>query len=431
MTKTLFGRTALIITSTMLVFLIAVITIVGYFIILPVGKRNATDLSELILLSAQTYVELPPKTRQDFINELSKTHRLHWGSGNEPLAKHIHLKPHFYVMEQHLSDRLGFAIDIAPQSDNSDRYWADIKISDEVVRIGFDQQRIGAAALPYVSLSLLFVLSVATLLSSLILVRKLTRPINDLSKAANIIGQGGLPEPLIESGPKELSETIKAFNKMSTDVQALLENRTVLLGGISHDLRTPLTRLNLALEMLPQNVDDELRHEIKDSVKHMETIIQEYMQLTKGLEDVTVESVNIDKLVNKVISEINVKNNQKIILDGSANCIQKIHTAALHRVLFNLIENAVFYGNQKPVKISWVCSESNLKITIKDQGSGIPKQQQDAIFRPFYRLESSRSRNTGGSGLGLAIVEQIVKNSNWKLTIRSDANSGTQITLLI
>ena len=430
MTKTLFGRTSLIITSTMLVFLLAVITIVGYFIVLPVGKRNAEDLSALILLTAQTYVELPPETRQDFIEELSKTHRLYWGNGDEKLAEHIHLKPHFLFMEKDLSERLGSTIDIAPQIDLPNRHWVDIHISGETIRIGFDQKRIGAAALPYASLYLLIALAIATLLSSLALVRKLTRPIKELSKAAKIVGQGGLPEPLLESGPKELAETAKAFNKMSTDVQALLENRTVLLGGISHDLRTPLTRLNLALEMLPQNVDDELRNELKNSTKHIETIIQEYMQLTKGLEDDQTEMVNIGKFIKSVVNEIGVKNDQKIILDGPT-CNKEIYSAALHRVLFNLIENAIIYGNKKPVTISWKCENSKLTINIKDQGLGIPKQQQEAIFRPFYRLESSRNRSTGGSGLGLAIVKQIINTRSWKLTLDSKINSGTHVTLFL
>ncbi len=429
MTKTLFGRTSLIITSTMLIFLLATITIAGYFIILPVGKRNADDLASLILLSAQTYVELPPETRQDFVNELSKSHQLYWGTGNEPLAGHTHLKPHFNFMEKSLSDRLGSTVDIAPQVDNPDRHWVDIKISDKAVRIGFDQQRIGVS-LPYVALYLILILSVMAILSSLLLVRKITKPVQNISKAAAIIGAGGIPNPLLEEGPKELAETAKAFNKMSTDVQSLLENRTVLLGGISHDLRTPLTRMKMALEMLPNSVDAELNGELIEAVDNMELIIQEYMQLTKGLEDENIERININTLIAAIIKEIKPDKAQVVNVVGDADYQLETYTVALHRVLFNLIENAISYGNKNPISISWKQQGDALELAITDQGPGIPEQHQEKIFRPFYRLESSRNRASGGTGLGLAIVDQIITRRAWKINLVSNDN-GTTITILI
>jgi len=331
-------------------------------------------------------------------------------------------------METVLSKRLGENVDIAPQVGNPDRHWADITLANETVRIGFDQQRIGVA-LPYVALYLVSILAIMAVFSSLILVKKLTKPIQKLSKVAKIIGAGGVPEPLREEGPKELAETAKAFNKMSTDVQALLENRTVLLGGISHDLRTPLTRMRMVLEMLPDNVDNELRNELKESINNMETIIKEYMRLTKGLEDGDIERVTIHTLMTDVINEINPPKKQIINLTGADNDMIDTYAVALHRILFNLIENAVRYGNKNPVDVSWSYSDKTLNITISDQGIGIPKQQQQEIFRPFYRLESSRNRGTGGSGLGLAIVDQIVQKRDWRLSLSSNENTGTSVTL--
>jgi len=430
MTKTLFGRTSLIITSTMLVFLIAVITIAGNFIILPVGKRNADDLASLILLSAQTYVELPPETRQDFVNELSKNHQLYWGNGTEQLAEHTYLKPHFNFMEKSLSDRLGSTVDIAPQVDKPDRHWVEIKISEKVVRVGFDQQRIGVS-LPYVALYLVLILSVMAVLSSLLLVRKITKPVQNLSKAAAVIGAGNIPDPLSEEGPKELAETARAFNKMSTDVQSLLENRTVLLGGISHDLRTPLTRMKMALEMLPNSVDSELSTELVEAVDNMGLIIQEYMQLTKGLEDENIERINLNILITDIVKEIKPAKTQIIHITGDTNYQFETYSVALHRVLFNLIENAISYGKKNPISISWKQQKKILKIVIADQGSGIPNQHQAKVFRPFYRLESSRNRASGGSGLGLAIVKQLVDSHNWQVSLNPRENGGTNAVVTI
>ncbi|MCH9646508.1 MAG: HAMP domain-containing protein [Proteobacteria bacterium] len=429
MTKTLFGRTSLIITSTMLAFLIATIAIAGYFIILPVGKRNAEDLASLIHLSAKTYVELPPETRQDFINELSKNHQLFWGSGSEQLAAHTHLKPHFHYMESNLSNSLGSTVDIAPDVNNPNRHWVDINIAGESVRLGFDRNRIGVS-LPSVALYLLSILAIMATLSSLILVRKLTKPIQQLSEAASMIGLGNAPEILPEEGPKELAQTAKAFNKMSADVQNLLENRTVLLGGISHDLRTPLTRMTMALEMLPNSTDTELKRELVEAVDNMELIIQEYMQLTKGFEDEDIECISINTLITTIIKEIKPDKDQVINLVGDTTCQLETYVVALHRVLFNLIKNAVSYGNKNPISISWKQQGGALQLAITDQGYGIPKQHQDKIFRPFYRLESSRNRASGGTGLGLAIVDQIITRRAWKINLVSNDN-GTTITVLI
>ena len=267
-------------------------------------------------------------------------------------------------------------------------------------------------------------------LSSLLLVRKITKPVQNLSKAAAIIGAGGIPDPLLEKGPKELAETAKAFNKMSTDVQSLLENRTVLLGGISHDLRTPLTRMKMALEMLANSVDAELSSELVEAVDNMELIIQEYMQLTKGLEDENIERINLNALITDIVREIKPDKTQIINITGGADYQFETYAVALHRVLFNLIENAISYGNKNPISISWKQQGSALELAITDQGSGIPAQHQEKIFRPFYRLESSRNRASGGSGLGLAIVDQIITRRGWKISLVSNDN-GTTITVLI
>lgn len=430
MSKTLFSRTALIISITMLVFTLVAAIIVGNFIVKPVGKKNTEDLSALIVLAAQTYVELPPETRQDFIDELSGTHQLFWGTGEESLmVRHLD-HPRLRHMQRLLSEHLNSHVVIAHQLDKRDRHWIDIDIANEQVRIGFDLKRINTP-LPYVALSLAFMLLATTLLGSLILVKKLTRPIKDLSAAARVVGRGDMPNPLSESGPKELAETAKAFNKMSTDVRALLENRTVLLSGISHDLRTPLTRLNLALEMLPEEVDDELRHELKEAISNMELIIEEYMQLTKGLENDSLSNINIHHLMSDIVAELDVEKAQIIRLNGAQDCQFNTYAAALHRVLFNLIENALRYGEGQPIDISWHCHDKNSSIVISDQGPGIPKQYRQAVFRPFYRLEGSRNRNSGGSGLGLAIVEQLAKQRGWQIELGNSDQGGTTIKLTL
>jgi two-component system osmolarity sensor histidine kinase EnvZ len=430
MIKTLFGRASLIIIGTILVFLLALVAIANHYIISPVAKKNSEHLASLILLSAKTYVALPSTTRDNFVNELSDHHQLFLGTGKESLTTPKNVQPHLNVIENILSEHSAEDVNISPETHNPDLHWVDLNIAQETVRIGFNQQRIGGI-LSHLSIDLALILILITILSSMLLTRKITKPIQNLSAAAKIIGAGGVPEPLNEEGLKELADTARAFNKMSTDVKNLLENRTILLSGISHDLRTPLTRMGMALEMLPDSVDEELKSELNNSIANMELIIQEYMQLAKGLEEGDLETINVGDLMADIIDELNPKKTQIITFDGDSSCTFNTYKTALHRVLSNLIKNALRYGLDKPVSLSWQQKNDELILSVADQGLGIPASYREKIFRPFYRLESSRNRENGGTGLGLAIVDQIITKRNWHIDITDNEPTGTKITLKI
>jgi two-component system osmolarity sensor histidine kinase EnvZ len=274
-------------------------------------------------------------------------------------------------------------------------------------------------------------IALIAIFASLYLMKKITKPLEQMAIAAKTIGQGRQPEPLSETGPQELADTAKAFNQMSKDVHDLLENRTILLSGISHDIRTPLTRLALVTEMLPKETDDELQEELHSVHRDIERIVTQYLSLTRSLDTSDTESIVFSELLNDVIAELTFETNQKVILSGDENVVITTSTYALRAVVVNILSNALRYGAGQPVEMCWQSVGDSLEISILDRGPGIPDAQKEAIFQPFYRLEGSRNVTTGGTGLGLAIVNQIVKQYDWKVDVHDRIGGGTEVIVRI
>ncbi|USF88055.1 ATP-binding protein [Candidatus Endoriftia persephone] len=218
---------------------------------------------------------------------------------------------------------------------------------------------------------------------------------------------------------------------MSQQVKELLANRTLLLAGISHDLRTPLTQVQLALEMLPdEGGDAELMAGIKRDLATINRLISETMQISLELEKQEQVQTDITNVLDDIIQAAR-SGGKEIEWVGNRSCMRKLNPLALRRVVTNLLENAIRYGDAKPVKVELECDDSLLTIRIQDQGPGIPADQRESVFRPFYRLEKSRSTTTGGSGLGLAIVRQLADANGWEVNLQPAFRTGTVALITI
>jgi len=270
-----------------------------------------------------------------------------------------------------------------------------------------------------------------TLITAVVLTRRLTIPVEQLYHAAHDIGKGNWPEPIKEDGPEELKTLARTFNHMNKQVKELLANRTTLLAGIAHDLRTPLTQIQLALEMLPnKGGDPELMESIKSDLDRINHLISESLAIGTELAEEEQEKVVIAEEL-----EIIIHNHQqdKVLINWSREqpYLIKLQALAFRRVINNLLENAIRYGNGKPVDISYKCDKKSISIIIEDRGAGIPKKKVEEVFRPFYRLEQSRGSGTGGSGLGLAIVKQLSDSHGWKVDLNARNGGGTIAVLRI
>lgn len=418
--RSLFGRAVLTLIFTFALIATLSVGAVVYYTLIPVAQRSADDLVAFILLSGQSWATLPPNLRPGYAERVRSEHQiwLHRPDGNIPQSNYF--LPYVQRVEKALQQRLGSRIPVRTRVID-DRRWffVDLNFGPETLRIGFPRDRIATRPLTGLIVVGLFTFGLV-LLTAAVLARRITKPLNRLGRAAREVAQGRSPEPLPETGPRELSHLARQFNHMARQVQELLANRTTLLSGISHDLRTPITRLHLALEMLPPETDPQLVRRMQRDLEQMNELISESLAVAHGLDSSERREVDLSALVEELAAD-----RPRVRWHSPGPCPRQVNPAALRRILINLLENALRYGGDEPVAIELECAAQRTRLRILDRGPGIPDEYKESVFRPFYRLEVSRSRSTGGSGLGLAVVRQLAEGNNLCVWLEDRDGGGT------
>ena len=278
---------------------------------------------------------------------------------------------------------------------------------------------------PRILLNLLILLA-AVIFLSLLAVRLATRPLNILASAAEKLGNDINSLPLVETGPTEVRRAAHAFNTMQSRLVSYIQERTRILAAMSHDLKTPITRLRLRAELMD---DDDLRAKFAKDLEEMETMVASTLDFMRGVDNPEpVQPMDIMALLESIQADA-AEMGQEVSLDGIAAQPYPCKPAALKRCLGNLIENAVKYG--KCATLSVEDSDKQLQIRILDQGPGIPETLIERVFEPFYRLENSRSRDTGGTGLGLSIARNIAQLHGGELVLKNRSGVGLEAILTL
>ena len=422
-TRSLFARTALTLALAFIVFQAAAFWVVTRTLIVPVAERSADDLAGLIVLSAQTWVELPPETRAAFERELARQHGLRLTTRDVGATVDAPRFAFRTQIEAALSRRVGDEVVLRGVPDTA-AVWLDIPVGGHALRVGFFPDRY-AVKLPLAAIAVVVLGTLLSLLTALFLVRRLTVPLARAAQAASQVGAGELPDPLPETGPAELAELARRFNIMAAEVRDLLDNRTTLLAGISHDLRTPMTRLQLNLEMLrdapsPARIDRAVA-----DLADMNKLITGYLELARTTKPEMKVRFDLAMLLDELAADAGLP------WPGAAPCEIEAGRLAVRQIVANLIQNAQRYGGDMPVELALECTDSQARVVVRDAGEGIPDDQLEKVFRPFYRLETSRSQATGGTGLGLAIVRQLAEANGWRVTLRNRATGGLEAALEI
>ncbi len=272
-------------------------------------------------------------------------------------------------------------------------------------------------------LILVVLLASVTLLSALA-VRALTRPLTVLAQAATELGRDIHHPPLAETGPLEVRRAAHAFNTMQERLIRYLEDRNRILAAVSHDLKTPITRLRLRAELLE---DSPLREKFQADLDEMQRMAQASLDFLRGGEDSEpVASVDVNALLD-CLREDAEDAGQIVRIAGLASQPLRCRPLALKRCLTNLVDNALKYG--QCAEIAVMDRPERLTLTLRDHGPGIPAAELQRVFEPFYRLESSRSRDTGGAGLGLSIARNIARAQGGELTLRNHPAGGLEAVL--
>jgi len=277
---------------------------------------------------------------------------------------------------------------------------------------------------PYRVLGSLAILVLGVIALSLLAVRWITRPLDTLADAAEKLGTNIHRPALDERGPREVARAARAFNTMQAKLIGYLGERTRILAAMSHDLKTPITRLRLRAELLQ---DGELKSKFESDLAEMEAMVSRTLDFMRGVDsEEPIRPVDVDALVQSLQRDLE-ETGHAVTVEGCARAPYAGRPQALKRCLANLLDNAVKYGGAAHLTVE--DGEERLQVRVSDRGPGIPAAALERVFAPFYRLEESRSRDTGGTGLGLSIARSIAESHGGTLILSNRAGGGLEALL--
>lgn len=293
--------------------------------------------------------------------------------------------------------------------------------------VTFDTRQLQATTnWPYRLLLSIVVLLVAVIAVSLFAVRWVTRPLKALADAAEQLGKDINRPPLEEKGPLEVMRAARAFNTMQSRLAGYIRDRMRVLAAMSHDLKTPVTRLRLRSELLD---DAQLRAKFTADLQEMEAMVASTLDFMRGMESgEEARPVDIMALLESLQADM-AEMGGKVTIHGKSSAPYPGQPQALKRCLVNLIDNAIKYGGSAAVVVD--DNEDRLELRIADEGPGLAPEELERVFEPFYRVEASRNRDSGGSGLGLTIARNIAQSHGGSLILRNRAAGGLEAVLVL
>lgn len=303
---------------------------------------------------------------------------------------------------------------------------AQVRLSDGALVSFESRQSEQSTSRPYRLLAGLAVLLAAVIAVSLIAVRWATRPLNALADAADALGRNIDRPPMPESGPLEVQRAARAFNTMQERLARNLRERSAMLAAMSHDLKTPITRLRLRAELLE---DGELKSKIAQDLAEMESLVLATLDFMRGVESAEqAQPLDVMALLESLQADAEDIGGQ-VVIKGSPLSTYVGRPQALKRCLGNLIDNGLKYGQSTTILVE--DDRKRLLIRIQDKGPGIPETELERVFEPFYRIENSRGRETGGTGLGLSIARNIAQVHGGTLSLRNMQAGGLEAVLAL
>jgi len=292
--------------------------------------------------------------------------------------------------------------------------------NQEVIQIFFPKNKIAPSSVRVFVLWITLP-SIILILIAIMFLRNQTRPIVKLSKAAEKFGRGERVDDLRPSGASEIRKATLEFDKMMKRINKHLNQRSEMLSGISHDLRTPLTRLKLQLAMMDKK---DTAQKMASDIDEMEKMLNDYLQYAKSQSEEGYVSIDLNDMINDILKNYDASKYELVTIDniqiqGRKNLVR--------RSVSNVIENGLSYGNKVFIEIKK--SISNAIILIDDNGPGIPSKEYQNVFKPFYRIDKSRSLNRSGIGLGLSIAQDIIKSHGGNIALSESKHKGLSVKI--
>lgn len=396
----------------------------------PRAQQIAQTIVSVVNVTRSALVHSDPAKRNDLLadlasNESIRIYPLEPSDVVEPLRDTASNA----LMVDYVRARLGSDTRIVSNVNGQDGLWVSFSIEDDEYWVAFERDRIEAVAglqwLGWAAVALGLSLVGAAAISRLV-----NLPLKRLASAAVAIGRGARPAPLPEKGPREIRAANASFNTMVDDLARIEADRVLLLAGISHDLRTPLTRLRLEAEMSVPDLD--ARRAIQTDIEQMDAIIGQFMDYARPASDAKgFEPLNLGAVVREALAEIPADDATRIDSDLSATTVVQGDRTELKRIVFNLIENARRYG-QTPgtstTELSIRTLDGPSRLVVADRGPGIPTDDVRRMKQPFTRMDTARGQ-AGGAGLGLSIIERICQRHGARFDMTNAPEGGLVVTL--
>ncbi len=295
-----------------------------------------------------------------------------------------------------------------------------IKFNDGVLQIFFPKERIQTSS---IRIFVLWITLPAILLIfiAIIFLKNQTRPIINLAKAAQKFGKGEFVDEFRPSGALEIRQAAYEFDRMRRRISRHLKQRSEMLSGISHDLRTPLTRLKLQLAFLN---DKKISKQMSEDIDEMEKMLKDYLQFSYSQSNEKTETFEFNQLIDEIINKYDNKKikfypEKKIYFEGRKNLLK--------RCLYNILDNSLKYGNQIDIIIKKTVS--NILIFVDDDGPGIPENEKVNVFKPFYKIDKSRNETKSSVGLGLSITSDIIRSHGGNISLEKSKSKGLRVKI--
>jgi len=421
--KRLFYR-ALIIVAAPTILLQLIITIVFYDSIWIKANKSITRSLVSQLKTIQN-VYLNNKDNLDFFTDSYKNNFNFEIDINKNLFPSTTGERKFSPMDRSLRRELKSAFGNNNYYFNTSKFKKAVEIkirieNNEVIEFLVPKEMISASSVR------LFVLwttlpSIVLILIALVFLKNQTKPLVRLAKAAERFGKGNYVNDFRPSGAAEIRKAAYEFDRMAKRINRHLNQRSEMLSGISHDLRTPLTRLKLQLAMISQK---DVSENMSKDIDEMESMLNDYLQFAKTQAQEETTTIDLTNLLKEIKQDLKNENLNIVSLEDA---ILRGRTSSLKRCFENVIQNGLMYG--KKVYISLHKGSNRAIINIEDDGPGIDEDQYRNVFKPFFRLDKSRSLNKSGVGLGLAIVEDIINSHGGNVQLSKSKYKGLQVKI--
>jgi len=422
MPKTLLTRAFLLITALILLSIITLAWVFRQASEAPRAQQKAQLVVSTINLTRAAILSAAPQWRGALMAELREAEgmRVEISEPTDTSTMLEETATELRLMTEAVRAKLGKETHFASTRNGIDDLWVSFYIGQDEFWVAIPRTRIEQ---PMSRILLLggSVAFVFALLGAYLIARQVARPLQRLSEAAQQIGQGKSHSPLPEVGTHEIVTLSRAFNQMSSDLEANEKERTLVLAGISHDLRTPLARMRIAAEL---SKDESLRNNIEADVMQMDDIIQQFLDFARLDAQERTITTDLAALISEVTQRYAAHNISAELITLAP---QDVRPTLLKRALTNLLDNAVKYGDGE-ITVNLRQAEKFIEISVSDRGAGIPPDQFESAKRPFVRLQSARS-DASGSGLGLAIVERAAKAHHGELILATREGGGLVATL--